>query len=109
AVLRKVIEWHPMYNTLGNVTSDKLKFFFLWPITYFLLFIRLGVNKVLYQGAVVAAIAAGTAYATLQNARPRADKLFMACSGLRPRSKGCCPCRAALGSPHSPPWGSGRG
>lgn len=47
AVLRKVIEWHPMYNTLGNVTSDKLRFFFLWPITYFFLFIRLGVNKVL--------------------------------------------------------------
>lgn len=47
AVLRKIIEWHPMYNTLYNVTSDKLKFFFLWPITYFFLFMRLGVNKVL--------------------------------------------------------------
>ncbi len=47
AVLRKIIEWHPMYNTLYNVTSDKLKFFFLWPITYFFLFVRLGINKVL--------------------------------------------------------------
>jgi positive regulator of sigma E activity len=46
-VLRKLIEWHPMYNTLYNVTSDKLKFFFLWPITYFFLFVRLGINKVL--------------------------------------------------------------
>lgn len=47
AVLRKIIERHPMYNTLYNVTSDKLKFFFLWPITYFFLFMRLGINKVL--------------------------------------------------------------
>lgn len=47
AVLRKIIEWHPMYNTLYNVTSDKLKFFFLWPITYFFLFMRLGINKLL--------------------------------------------------------------
>lgn len=46
-VLRKIIEWHPMYNTLYNVTSDKLKFFFLWPITYLFLFFRLGINKVL--------------------------------------------------------------
>jgi hypothetical protein len=46
-VLRKLIEWHPMYNTLYNVTSDKLRFFFLWPITYLFLFIRLGINKVL--------------------------------------------------------------
>lgn len=47
SVLRRLIEWHPMYNTLDNVTSEKLKFFFLWPITYFFLFIRLGINKVL--------------------------------------------------------------
>lgn len=47
AVLRKIIEWHPMYNTLYNVTSDKLKFFFLWPIMYMFLFLRLGINKVL--------------------------------------------------------------
>jgi hypothetical protein len=47
SVLRKLIEWHPMYNTLYNVTSEKLKFFFLWPITYLFLFVRLGINKVL--------------------------------------------------------------
>lgn len=46
-VLRKLIEWHPMYNTLYNVTSTKLKFFLFWPLTYFFLFMRLGVNKVL--------------------------------------------------------------
>lgn len=47
AVLRKIVEWHPMYNTLYNVTSTKLKFFFLWPLTYLFLFLRLGINKVL--------------------------------------------------------------
>jgi len=47
AVLRNIIEWHPVYSTLYNVTSEKLKFFLLWPITYFFLFIRLGINKVL--------------------------------------------------------------
>ena len=47
AILRRLTEWHPMYNTLYNVTSAKLKFFFLWPITYFFLFVRLGINKVL--------------------------------------------------------------
>ena len=36
-----------MYNSLYNVTSDKLKFFFLWPIMYFFLFMRLDINKVL--------------------------------------------------------------
>ena len=46
-VLRKIIEWHPMYDTLYNVTSDKLKFFFFWPFMYFFLFVRLGINKVL--------------------------------------------------------------
>lgn len=47
AVLRKIVEWHPMYDTLYNVTSAKLKFFFFWPVMYFFLFARLGVNKVL--------------------------------------------------------------
>ncbi len=46
-VLRKLIEWHPLYNTLHNVSSGKLKFFLFWPISYFFLFIRLGINKVL--------------------------------------------------------------
>lgn len=46
-VLRKLIEWHPMYNTLYNVSSAKLKFFLFWPLMYFFLFIRLGINKVL--------------------------------------------------------------
>jgi hypothetical protein len=47
AVLPKLIEWHPMYNTLANVTSEKLKLFLAWPLTYFMLFVKLGVNKIL--------------------------------------------------------------
>ncbi len=47
SVLRRIIEWHPMYSTLHNVTSDKMRFFLFWPITYFFLFMRLGINKVL--------------------------------------------------------------
>lgn len=47
AVLSRIIEWHPMYNTLYNVTTAKLKFFFFWPVTYLFLFMRLGINKIL--------------------------------------------------------------
>lgn len=47
AVLRKIIEWHPVNATLYNMTSYKLKLFFLSPIMYFFLFVRLGINKVL--------------------------------------------------------------
>ena len=47
AVLRRIIEWHPTYSTLYNVTSAKLWMFFLWPAQYFFLFMRLGINKVL--------------------------------------------------------------
>ena len=46
-VLREIIAWHPMYNTIENVSSAKLNFFFLWPIAYANLFIRLAINKVL--------------------------------------------------------------
>jgi hypothetical protein len=47
SVLRRLVEWHPMYNTLYNVTSAKIKFFLFWPISFFFLFVRLGINKVL--------------------------------------------------------------
>jgi len=46
-VLRGLIEWHPMYNTVGDVSSAKLSSFFLWPISYANLLFRLAVNKVL--------------------------------------------------------------
>lgn len=46
-VLRKIIEWHPIYNTLHDVSSGKLRFFIFWPIQYFGLFVRLCIDKVL--------------------------------------------------------------
>lgn len=46
-VLRGLIEWHPMYNTVENVSSAKLSSFFLWPYSYANLFFQLAVNKVL--------------------------------------------------------------
>jgi len=44
-VLRGLIEWHPMYNTLENVSSAKLSMMGLWPIRYPVLFFQLLVNK----------------------------------------------------------------
>lgn len=46
-VLRGLIEWHPMYNTLDNVTSSKLRLFIFWPLSYAMLFFQLTVSKVL--------------------------------------------------------------
>jgi hypothetical protein len=46
-VLRKIIEWHPVYNTLDNVISGKLFYFALWPLAYVWLFVQLGINKIL--------------------------------------------------------------
>lgn len=44
-VLRNLVEWHPMYDTLDNVANAKLGFFLFWPIKYLMLFIRLSINK----------------------------------------------------------------
>ncbi|HHW4679329.1 MAG TPA: hypothetical protein ACQGQH_07795 [Xylella sp.] len=44
-VLRRLIEWHPVYNTLENVSSSKLSALILWPISYPILFVRLVINK----------------------------------------------------------------
>lgn len=46
-VLRRLIEWHPMYNTLNNVAGAKFKQAVFWPFSYLALFIQLGINKVL--------------------------------------------------------------
>lgn len=46
-VLRGLIEWHPLYNYVENVSRAKLLYFFLWPLTYPVLFFQLAVNKVL--------------------------------------------------------------
>lgn len=44
-VLRGLIEWHPTYNTLENVSSAKLGMMGLWPIRYPGLFFQLLVSK----------------------------------------------------------------
>jgi hypothetical protein len=46
-VLRGLIEWHPLYNYVENVAKAKLAYFFLWPLTYPVLFFQLAVDKVL--------------------------------------------------------------
>ncbi|WCF29634.1 hypothetical protein [Xylella fastidiosa] len=44
-VLRGLIEWHPIYNTIENVSGSKLSALIFWPISYLALFFRLGVIK----------------------------------------------------------------
>lgn len=44
-VLRRLIEWHPMYDTLDNVSSAKLYTIAFWPISYPILFFKLFVAK----------------------------------------------------------------
>ncbi len=46
-VLRELIEWHPMHDTLSNVANAKLSAVIFWPISYFNLFFQLTINKVL--------------------------------------------------------------
>ena len=46
-VLPRVIVWHPIYNTLGNVVGDKLRFALLWPIHYAILLGQLTINRML--------------------------------------------------------------
>ena len=47
AVLRKLIEWHAIYNTLENVSNAKLTAVVFWPFSYAFLFIRIAINKAL--------------------------------------------------------------
>ncbi|UVT00053.1 hypothetical protein EFP19_30860 (plasmid) [Burkholderia glumae] len=46
-VLRRLVEWHPMYNTINNVSSAKLSTIAFWPISYPTLFFKLFVSKYL--------------------------------------------------------------
>lgn len=43
-VLRKLIVWHPMYNTIENTANAKTHMFVLWPITYPYLLIQMAVS-----------------------------------------------------------------
>lgn len=46
-VMRRLIQWHPVYDTLYNVTSAKLTMVAMWPLSMLSLLFRLTVNKVL--------------------------------------------------------------
>ncbi|MDX6018593.1 hypothetical protein SIL79_20640 [Shewanella indica] len=43
-VLRKLVVWHPMYNTIENTANAKTHMFALWPLTYPYLFIQMAVS-----------------------------------------------------------------
>lgn len=45
AVLRRLVVWHPMQNTLLNVAKAKLGMALLWPVRYPVLFAHLLVDK----------------------------------------------------------------
>ena len=44
-VLRGLIEWHPAYNTIENVSKGKLGLLLGWPVAYPVLFFKLLVVK----------------------------------------------------------------
>lgn len=46
-VLRRLVEWHPMHNTLGEVANAKLSSVLFWPLSYLFLFCSLAINKLL--------------------------------------------------------------
>lgn len=47
AVLRRIIDWHPVNKTIRNVFNTKLRTFLFWPIAYPWLFLRLAIIKIL--------------------------------------------------------------
>ena len=46
-VLFKLVEFHPIYNTLNNVFMVKVGFFLLWPVAYPFLFVKLFIIRIL--------------------------------------------------------------
>jgi hypothetical protein len=44
-VLRGLVEWHPVYNTLENVSASKVRMLLAWPFAYPVLFFQLLVSK----------------------------------------------------------------
>ena len=43
----KNLEWHPVYNTLGNVAKAKLFSILLWPLSYLILIGSMVINRYL--------------------------------------------------------------
>lgn len=46
-VMRRLVEWHPQYNTLNNVVGAKVWMVVLWPVRMLFLLVQLSVNHVL--------------------------------------------------------------
>ncbi|MDO8772264.1 MAG: zinc ribbon domain-containing protein [Burkholderiaceae bacterium] len=46
-LMRGLIEFHPVHNTLANVFSAKIWMFLLWPIQMLVLLLKLSINRVL--------------------------------------------------------------
>jgi hypothetical protein len=46
-VFRNLIKFNPLYATVDNIFSTKLKSLFLWPLTYIGLLSKLTINKLI--------------------------------------------------------------
>jgi hypothetical protein len=46
-VLRRMVTWHPVYDSVGNVAEAKFTMFLMWPLTYFMLFVYFAINEYL--------------------------------------------------------------
>lgn len=46
-ILRNLIEFHPVYNTLDNVFRYKWNMIVIWPIGYMFLLLKLSANKII--------------------------------------------------------------
>lgn len=46
-VLRRLIEWHEMYNTVNNVAGAKIRMIIFWPLAYPILYLKLAAAKFL--------------------------------------------------------------
>ncbi|WP_255504120.1 hypothetical protein [Caballeronia sp. EK] len=44
-VLRNLIQWHPMYNTLDNVFKAKVIHVIFWPLSYLSLIVKIAVVR----------------------------------------------------------------
>ncbi len=46
-VLRQMVTWHPVYDSVGNVAEAKFTMFLLWPLTYFMLLVYFAIDEYL--------------------------------------------------------------
>lgn len=46
-MLTRLVEWHPVYDTIGAVVDTKIRFVVFWPVKFGLLLTQLVINRVL--------------------------------------------------------------